>query len=227
LTMALRKFIDGEVFYSEDLDSLIAGSNMRFANAAERDATLIGTLGPVAGTVVSLADDSRTYRRSGTQWLPQPGTMCFSYAATNAKSIAASTLTTIDQWNSNLIGRNWANWFNTSTGYFKPDVSGYYEMCAGVCFSQPAANTGARHLCLMNHYTSGYNMTPGQSMATSPSWGLPAGSPIYLHMTPTVISWNGASLGSGIALQVWHGHTSAINVGTDGPSYFSAKYLGP
>jgi len=230
--MALRKFIDGEVFYSEDLDSLSLASTLRFPNAAARDAALIGELAPVHGTQVAMADDGggRLIRRSASNtWLPMPGTMCFSYAATGSQSISPqqSYPTTVTGWNSNLIGRNFNNWFNISNGYFKPDINGYFEMCGGVCFNQSGAYGLSRNLCLVNHYTSGYNMTPGQSVAMSTSYGASSGA-IYIHMPPTVIRWSGVNnTGSGIALQAWNGYSSALYIGIDGPSYFSAKYLGP
>jgi hypothetical protein len=225
--MALKKFNDGDVFYSEDMDSLVTGSNMRFSDAATRDAVLVNELAPGPAAQVTLASDLRSYRRSGAQWLPMPGTVCFSYAKTSAQTVAASAMGIIGQWNQSLIGRNYGNWFDASLGYFKPNIFGYFELCAGVVFDQPSAYTGIRNIFFYDSYTSGYSTNPSQGHVYSSYFGA-SGSYIFLHST-AVIQWNGVSTtGSGLAVAVQNGYSGGLNITpvASVPSYFSAKFLG-
>jgi len=198
--MALKKFNDGDVFYSEDMDSLVAGSNMRFPNAAARDAALVGALAPVNGTQVVLSDDGRAYRRVGTAWAPPPGTVLFSYASTTPLNVASGATIPVTNWTTNLLGgRNWGNWFSGSS--FTTPIAGYFEFAGAVHFGSPT-NGGARSVWVNTsgsgnqqaHYTHLYNgafqiaLVPGpfyMSANTSATlWVYNGGSPSSITVTP-------------------------------------------
>lgn len=212
--MALKKFNDGDVFYSEDLDSLVAWSNMRFASAAARDAALVGNLAPAVGTNVTLADENRSYRRFSTMWLPQPGTVMFSAFSASTATIPAGGAVTIGGY-TNLI-RNFGNAFNLTNGQFTPPAQGYYEFCGGAAFSSPS-NNGARTLYV--GLGSGYNVTGS-------SYSYEYGHALYSIFSPAVIL---LGIGTVAYLNVFNGgspSTQTLNPDGNSPAYFSAKYLG-
>lgn len=216
--MALKKFNDGDVFYSEDMDSLVTGSNMRFPNAAARTAALVGALAPVDGMHTVLSDDGRSYRRSGSAWLPQPGTVLFSVASTNSVSVASGGLVVLGNWNTNLLGtRNWGNWLDINSGTFTTPISGYFEFAGAVHFGTPT-NTGPRCIWVsaglgttysyQGNYTHQYNGAFQLSLVPGVVY-IPATGAAYLRV------YNG-------------GTPSAITVTPDAnsPALFSARYMG-
>jgi len=221
---ALRKFSDGDVFYSEDLDSLFAWSNLRFANAAARDAALVGTYAPVTGTRVALADENQQYRRVGTNWIPMPGTICFSYASAAVKDMSYNGASVVlTNWGINLLGsRNLNNWFNPSTGYFTPTLPGYYEFNAAVAVEQPAGlPVGQRQLGL-SQYLSGNNTWISQAGMIVPTYG--AGQ-LYLHLIPTVVALPAGAQFFLFGINTGNGSVNMTPTANN-PAFFSAKYLG-
>jgi hypothetical protein len=222
--MALQKFNDGAVFYSEDMDALVFGSNMRFATAAARDAALTGIYAPVNGTNVVIAGEQTHYRRnSAGKWTPMPGTVCFSYASTTAITIASGdTAKTITPWGTNLLGsRNYGNWFNPSNGIFTPDIQGYYEINAACCFFA-TITTGSRVLSPI--YNASGNMYCQTESQWQPSYGT-SSNYNYAYATSVIYV---ASTGGAVYLQIRNTVSSGATVSpsVDYPALFTVKYLG-
>ena len=213
----VKAFTNGQVFYSEDMDSLVLSSNMRFPTAAARDATLTGSLAPANGIVSVLADEQVTYRyRSG--WQPQPGTVMFSYARTSTVSISPSSVQDITGFNVDQLGsRNFGNRFAPVTGLFTPPVNGYYEFSGSACFAQ-VSDTGGYRVAGTRCGSAGTYFHPEQCQMWSGTYGV--NSTLLFAVFTGVVSLQTTQKAS---LFVFLSGSSAVNVG---PCYFSARFMG-
>jgi len=220
----LKKFSNGEVFYPEDMDALVAASNMRFANAAARTALLTGSLAPTAGTLSTTTDDgaaSRWIVQNGARWQPAASQVMFSYASTVGQNVPASSSGTITGWNTNLLGtRNVNGWFNPSSGIFQTGIAGWFEVTGGV--SMPWSGAADKQVGVM--LNTGTPNFIDWTMASNPYY-VAGHPPAYQMITPVIVAMQPThSLG----LWVRNGTTSNFATPSDAgsPNLFTVRYLG-
>jgi len=132
--MSARYWTDDEELTPAAMNELEASSLMTFADAAARDAFLVGDLAPVPGMHVFMLDAnmSLTYLNPGIPgWYPNPGTLCFAAYQTAGQSLASLTNVALTGFTV-VAGRNLNGWFTPATGKFKPTLPGLYEFTGGV-----------------------------------------------------------------------------------------------
>jgi hypothetical protein len=223
----VKNWADGDTVSEADLDDLIGSSNLVFANAAARDAYLVGALAPTPGMQVHMLDDGITYKRityGGTDyWVPAPNTHLVTMTTASNQVIATTSATQITNLTT-VATRNFGNWW--ASDRFTPTLPGIYQLDAMLTFTSTAGD-GYRAVWISLNGATAATAIPGSSNQLTPY--IPSGgtSPYALHTRTVCVPLTGTSY---VTLMFQHSSTSSPSVGYTGvygSGSFTAKYLGP
>ena len=224
--MAKRWAIEDKV-YDTDLREIITHSNLVFADAAARDAFLVGDLAPVPGMLTylvaadNLSNTQRRIRVGGVDyWAPPTGMEVVGMSPAASVSAATGVATQVVNM-TNVRGRNantmWAN------NQFTPSVPGFYELDAAVRFNNASAADGYRLAWLSLNGASQVTAIPGSGNQLGPG----AANPSTVHTRTVSLYFNGID-GSYVTLMCMHNSASSITISglATSATLFTAKYLG-
>jgi hypothetical protein len=150
--MAIVKvWTDGELLTAATMNDLTGSTLMRFADAAARDAMLVGGLAPTPGMTVLMLDTGMTLTYVGPAgagvWMPLPLSVCFTAYQQVSQGIPGNTYTALNAFTlaEHAASRNLYGWFDTATGKFNPKAPGIYELTGGVSMNTSVAGSGNTH----------------------------------------------------------------------------------
>jgi hypothetical protein len=224
----MRKWVNGENVYASDLHSIVAHGNLVFADAAARNAFLVGEFAPVPGMVVYLESPDAfggTQKRvtvgNNSYWVPPPGTTIVGVSSASGGGTITSGVATQMTGMTAVRTRNAATmWANDR---FTPTLPGWYELDATVRYTQVAAD-GFRATWLSLNGASAGTAMAGSWNQLYPGW---ANSSVSVPARTVMAYFNGID-GSYVTLMGMHNSTSTVTAGYSslGVSAFYAKYLG-
>ena len=238
----MKRWADNDLVYDDDLSELVTSANLTFANAAARDAFLVGSIAPVPGTTVYMKDDGITYTYvmvGGTgSWAPAPGTLIsgVGFGSTYQSMGSAGVPTLVAIPGIAQYSRNLNNAYNVTTSRFNPQVPGIYEISGQVASTVPAPYDGYRSawLCLNNSVPGSADAStiPGSRNQFWPS--VSVSSMVTVATKEICCYLNGSS--DYVTLWAMHSASAGITIGGSvyatnaGSSYYdtslTAKYLG-
>jgi hypothetical protein len=219
----MKNWVTNDAVTAADLNDIAFNGNLAFANAAARDAFLVGDMAPVPGLTVYMIDDGNAYRYVGAGgWVPAHSihmvTMFApSYFSMNSNAVVQATgMTTFPpDMNNRNFGGCWAN------DKFTPKYAGFYELEAALIFTHATAVDGYRAVWLSLNGASLASAIPGSWNSTWQT-GAPAGTNTYVQARSTCCYFNGTD-GSYVTIMGQQSSTSTLTIW---PASFSAKYLG-
>jgi hypothetical protein len=199
-----KNWNDGDLVGSAELDELGNSGIMRFANAAARNAFLVGDMAPKDGQTVFIQDTNATltYVTAGTfsGWVPPPGTFVFNAYASVTQSIPNGAYTGVT-WNSTPAYRSDCITFTSGQSKIYTRLPGWY----GVSTILPyGTGTAGRRISILNVKT-GVNHN-GSRIEAFPN----SGSVTTLTM-PTVFVLNDVPDTHYIELSTYQDSGAAIN----------------
>lgn len=222
--MPVKVWRDGDYVQASDLNEIVSSGIPAFANAAARDAFLVGPLAPVPGMTVHMLDDGVTYRRitvgASSYWAPPPGTFICAYQQTSSNTIAAATADILGNM-STVAGRSSPWWLTNNR--FTPLLPGFYQFDGQVSWSASASDKARGSFFTLNYAGNALGTAiPGSMAMYAPSALMFA---IYPART-TVVYLNGST--DNVSLGWYNesstGHNSNVTGST--VSAISVKYLG-
>jgi len=221
--MAIRDWSDGELLTAAAMTELTGSMNMRFPNAAARDATLTGGLSPVPGMTVFMLDSNiaLTYTAAG-YWAPPAESLCFFGNQAATQSLALNTFTAITGFTlTNHGNRNLNGWFDPVTGRFTPKVPGIYEFFGGLSMTSGpvgltyshrggfrANGTGNTTYIAATEYRHTITTNVSASFNLRRFWYAMNGTTDYMEIV------------------AWAANATNTGTGAQAPT-FGAKYVGP